>query len=126
MEKEQRSTRRYPINGIAEVFRTKGKTPIKAIIQDVSKGGMALHLDKSVDPNEEVTVSVKFEDQEGNVLEERVKGKVAWKDHWENKLYFVSVAFSQAITAQEFPNLTGYLEFMDQEKVASKGAAENT
>jgi len=118
---EHRTSSRYPINGIAEVFRKRSKVPIKAIIQDVSKGGLALHLDKIVNPNEEVTVSMKFEDHEGNVAEERVRGKVAWKDHWENRLYFVSVAFSQSISQKEFPHLSAYLQFMEEEK-ASGGA----
>jgi c-di-GMP-binding flagellar brake protein YcgR len=116
---EHRTTSRYPINGIAEVFRKRSKTPIKAIIQDVSKGGMALHLDKVVNPDEEVTVSIKFEDHEGKVAEERVKGKVAWKDHWENKLYFVSIAFSQAPDQRKYPHLSAYLEHMEQEKSSS-------
>ncbi|HET6370560.1 MAG TPA: PilZ domain-containing protein [Nitrospiria bacterium] len=118
---EHRSTTRYPINGIAEVYRKKSKNPIKAIIQDVSKGGMALHLDKVVNPEEEVTVSIKFEDHDGNVAEERVKGKVAWKDHWENKLYFVSISFMQEVTQKQYPHLSAYLEHMEQEKASSSG-----
>lgn len=114
--KEQRTTARFPINGIAEVRRKEDTRPIKAIIQDVSKGGLALHMDKVVEPEEEVTVAMKFEDPEGNVAEERVRGKVAWRDHWENKLYFVSISFAQPIGSGEFPHLSAYLEYMEQEK----------
>jgi len=117
---EHRASVRYPINGIAEVYRKKSRSPIKAIIQDVSQGGMALHLDKIVNPNEDVTISMKFEDHEGKVAEERVKGKVAWKDHWENKLYFVSIAFSQSISSKEFPHLCAYLKHMEEEKASSR------
>ena len=119
---EHRTSVRYPINGIAEVYRKKSRAPIKAIIQDVSQGGMALHLDKTVNPNEEVTIAMKFEDHEGKVAEERVKGKVAWKDHWENKLYFVSIAFSQSVSPKEFPHLSAYLKHMEEEKAASRSA----
>ena len=72
---------------------------ITAVLDNVNRVGAGLHTKQHLKPQEPVTVSLAFLDQQGDEQQEKLAGKVAWTKTWE-KGFLVGVVWEHLVTKE--------------------------
>lgn len=100
---EQRKYSRFPLTATARIVHANG-TSLYAMTINISRDGVGLYSNSSIDYGTEVRLDVMFKDIRGKDMMEMLKGKIVYcyKWHW---VYVTGIQFNQLLNHDETPYL---------------------
>lgn len=91
-------------------IRIKGqKAGSQAYVANISRGGLGLYISKSLPVGRETTVALRFVNQEGKEIEEKVQGKILWQ-----RGAFAAGISLKGLKKKESPAIITFLEALEK------------
>jgi len=106
MSKPKREYKRYPLTGTAEVTirDNSASTRFDTLIANISKVGLGLYSQRTLEPETEVTIKLSFISIHGTLQTEHISGYVINKKKI-GSLSFLGIAFHEEIDRNNNPVL---------------------
>ena len=105
----KRQHKRVTIKSVGDIFCVDDNRRFKAFVGGISRGGLEIYSQETVNRNCRLKISLSFLDKDGKPMVENLTGQVRWSAPFQ-EAYIAGIQFDVLVDEDTSPALADYIE----------------